>query len=129
MKPGSLKSIFNDGTKLFVDSKNGQITVTEKNCEKLFYFLYNNWEKVLDQYFEVNRGQKTFVNTVNWYIPNTEFDKIAKGIEGIENSMLIMFPENQKVMRIMNETLLNIHKEKAMKQDKNPNIIDGKFKK
>jgi len=112
-KTGNLKSIFSDGTKIFIKKDDKKTLLTEKKFNNLFWFQFNNWNKFMEQYIDVNRGQKAFKNYLNIYIQNDKFDLLKKGISNIKNTIVLELPDNQPLMKIMNQTKLELDKKKT----------------
>jgi hypothetical protein len=114
---GNLESFFNDGTKLYAIVNRGtHVTISQKRCNNLFNFLYNNWDKIMIEYTLYNSDKKTKFNTLNWYINDDRLDELKKGLPGITDKIVIGFSKRHLIMVIMNKTTYEIHKKE---EDKN----------
>ena len=113
---GNLESFFNDGTKLYAIVNRGtHVLISQKRCNNLFNFLYNNWDKIMIEYTLYNSEKKTKFNTLNWYINDDRLKELKKGLPGVTDQIVIGFSKRHLIMVIMNKTKYDIKKNNEYK--------------
>ncbi len=113
-KKGNLETFLKDGTKIYI-KKGGKLSlvplekVTEAKYPEMFYFLYNNWEKIMDAYFWGNKGnlqynakkgkyEKKKLKPVKFIIKEPDFKKVTKEIKGITDTVTLAFSSHQEFL-------------------------------
>ena len=95
-KTGNLETFLSDNRKLYFKKKTllsiaPLEKITEKKYPKLFWFLYNNWDKILDAYFWGNKGNLQKMKPVKFIIPEDKFSDITENIKGKFDTITIAF--------------------------------------
>ena len=101
VKTGNLETFLDDGTKLYfkIPSKlpiKPIVKITEKKYPKLFWFLYNNWDFILDKYFW-KQGNIEKMKPVKFIIPEDKFKMVTENIN-IKDTIMICFSSKQNLL-------------------------------
>ena len=95
----------NSNQKLFYNNNGTLITVTERNCKRLFLYLWYNWNGFKDEYSRINAKIPAYKREpIKRFLGNDVFLKISEGLPNAGKCIDIVLGTNKKpIIQIINK--------------------------